>query len=81
MTVPNFQARRKNTILAEESALKVLDNESSIGPTLSGMDLLAAAFDTHKDNVAIVEAIAILVNEITQYGELFSTAEIQYQFR
>ena len=54
---------------SEESAYRVLTNESEGGGHVAGVPIVLKAYELHKDNAEVVESIVSLVMELSEYGE------------
>ena len=53
---------------SEESAFRVLCNKKPDGSEVAGIPIIVAAYEQHKDNAEVVEAIATVIMELTEYG-------------
>ncbi|XP_064616971.1 serine/threonine kinase-like domain-containing protein STKLD1 [Liolophura sinensis] len=56
--------------LDEESAFKVLAYESRRSQEVAGLPILVGAYNVHKDNAEVVEAICTVLMELAMYDEI-----------
>ena len=54
----------------EESAYRVLTNESEGGGHVAGVPIVLKAYELHKDNAEVVESIVSLVMELSEYDDV-----------